>query len=226
MPLTEAQLNALLIARGMEFRFSCRGDLTEKLGLYPGSDGSAGAGAAYTTAGPENAATGNVLTCSGAANSYAQYVELPDGSRVLGEFWARFSTLMLAKCAESLALSRAFVPCNGLYLAEEMQFVPQRKKFVPSTPVAEGFGDLGSQLQAARARREDAGADEIAEAAPSLSGFMAKLHDAMRRAGAQMASVRDSIIAKVRREAGMLEDENPEAFAAAVLEETRMALRR
>lgn len=159
-------------------------------------------------------------------SAFAQYVDLPDGSQVLGEFWERMGYHMLAKCAEANALQRAFAPCNGLYIAEEMQFIPQRKKFVASTAVAEGFGDLESQLSAARAKRDDARPDDTAEAAPSLSGFMNRLHDAMRRAGATVASVRDSIIAAVRSKAGMLEDENPEAFAAAVMTETRMVLSR
>jgi hypothetical protein len=54
--------------------------------------------------------------------SYVQMVKDKDsGGQKVGPMWARLPDVMLAKCAESLALRRAFPQeLSGLYTAEEM----------------------------------------------------------------------------------------------------------
>jgi hypothetical protein len=67
---------------------------------------------------------------------YAQYKQ--DGSPT--RMWAQFSALMLAKCAESLALRKAFPQeLSGLYTSEEMAQASNHSQTQPESPdVVEG----------------------------------------------------------------------------------------
>jgi len=63
------------------------------------------------------------FTASARWNEYAQYFEdYTTKQKKLGNMWAKMPYLMLAKCAESLALRKAFPnDLTGVYTTEEMQ---------------------------------------------------------------------------------------------------------
>jgi hypothetical protein len=54
-------------------------------------------------------------------DQYAVWIKPRSGDRYLSDFWKRMPALMLGKCAEALALRKAFpMELSGLYIAEEM----------------------------------------------------------------------------------------------------------
>lgn len=60
------------------------------------------------------------FTASARWSEYAQQF-VKDGKKILGQMWAKMPYLMLAKCAEALALRKAFPnDLSGLYTNEEM----------------------------------------------------------------------------------------------------------
>lgn len=72
-------------------------------------------------------------------DSYKQTTK--DGS--LTNFWARFPEVMIAKCAESLALRKAFPQeLSGLYSAEEMAQADSEKIETKATPPAKLGGTV------------------------------------------------------------------------------------
>lgn len=71
MPLTEAQLNQMYTDLGCDAVWPMRGNLEEALTIYGNANGTAGAGIAYTTAGPESCRSGSVATFAGGSTSFA-----------------------------------------------------------------------------------------------------------------------------------------------------------
>jgi phage recombination protein Bet len=58
-------------------------------------------------------------------DEYAQYTYRKGGEKVLTKMWAEKGRIMLSKCAEALALRKAFPELSGLYTAEEIGEEPQ-----------------------------------------------------------------------------------------------------
>lgn len=104
-----------------------------------------------------------------------------DGEPV--QMWKRMPALMLSKCAESLALRRAFpAELSGLYTAEEMTSLPTSEAPAPDGFVSTAEAVAAHQLIAARIKalpedvdREAFKAHRVAHGWPMAASLLAEL---------------------------------------------------
>lgn len=109
-------------------------------------------------------------------NSYKQF----DKEGMLTPMWMKFSALMIAKCAEALALRRAFpFDCSGLYIPEEIELLPEESAKPPhpesATNPSPTTGEIGSDSLLAWLQEKDRGAAQQRRcAAGELLDFVAE----------------------------------------------------
>lgn len=165
----------------------------------------------------------------GVANweAYAQFTEI-DGVKIYAPFWERMPEHMLAKCAESLAYARAFTQCDGLYIAESIPIdlrLPARQRARRGNAFPEMDGQFKQTLSNMRSQVTGVAIEEPAVAVqderPMPTGRIAQLHREMANAGLRDEAKRCEIIEYIRDKAGALEDDNPDAFGVAVMDELR-----
>lgn len=122
----------------------------------------------------------NPLRATATWDQYAVYIKPKNGERYLSPFWSKMPALMLGKCAEALALRKAFpMELSGLYIAEEMgeeDERPARKSRKQATPQPTTTSENGTRTRSAPVVTEPDEEPEIMASDDMLNGLEETLH--------------------------------------------------
>lgn len=128
---------------------------------------------------------------------------------------------MLMKCAKSLTLGDGYGECAGLPIREEMRPAGRGKRVDTIGGIQLPRRDEGG---VGTIDREDDDTVNVEDIAPPQT-FTARLHNAMIEAGCP-ADGCEGIIDQVRAATETLEDDNPDLFIQACVNEVRKRFRR